>query len=74
MCLSLQRDISFLDIAEAILGRKANAHIVRLVLKIWRGMRTLAQIFAEANDDGILIADYCIFNPNRDRDCGGGIM
>ena len=63
-----------MDIAEAVIGRRSQAHIVRLVLTIWRALRTLAELFAEANDDGILIADYCIFNPHRERDCGGGVM
>jgi hypothetical protein len=35
-------------------------------------MRTLASLFAQANDDGILIAESCIFVPGRDKTCVGG--
>lgn len=35
-------------------------------------MRTLATLFAEANDDGILIADYCIYIPGKEKECVGG--
>lgn len=63
---------TFLDIAEALVGRQSGAHTVRTILSIWRGMRTLAELFAEANDDGILMADSCIFRPNQEKECSGG--
>ena len=47
---------------------------VRIILSIWEGLRTLAELFAEANDDGILIAGSCIFKPNQDRLCEGGAV
>jgi hypothetical protein len=35
-------------------------------------LRTVATLFAEANDDGILIAESCTFVPGRDKECMGG--
>ena len=56
------------------MGRSCGADTVRTILKIWRGLRTLAQLFAEANDDGLLIADSCIYKPNQKMQCEGGAM
>lgn len=37
-------------------------------------MRTLAELFGGANDDGILLAGSCIFKPNQKYICEGGAM
>ena len=69
-----KKKTTLLDVAEALVGRSCGADTVRTILKSWRGMRTLASLFAEANDDGILIAEKCTFNPNRDTECTGGAL
>jgi hypothetical protein len=48
---------TFLDIAEALVGPQSGAQTIRIVLAIWRGLRTLATLFASADADGILVAD-----------------
>ena len=37
-------------------------------------MRTLAEQFAEADNDGVLIAGSCIFKPSQDKQCEGGAL
>ena len=68
------KTVTILDIAEALVGRQSGAHTIRTILSIWRGMRTLAELFKESNDDGILMADTCVFKPNQARDCSGGAI
>ena len=55
-------------------GKSTGVTTVRIIITIWKGLRTLAELFAEANDDGILIADSCIFKPNQDKQCEGGAL
>ena len=51
---------------------------MRILLAIWRGLRTLAALFASADDDGILVADSCIFKPTEPftplSSCEGGAV
>lgn len=68
------KTITLLDIAEALLGPSSGADTVRLILSIWRAMRTIAQLFAESNDEGILVAESCIFKPKQDTECEGGAL
>ena len=48
---------TFLDIAEALVGPQSGAQTVRTILSIWRGLRSLALLFASSDADGILVAD-----------------
>jgi hypothetical protein len=66
------KTITLLDIAEVLVGKQSGVDKVRLVLKIYRAMKTLADIFAAANDDGILLASSCQFKPSQDLICQGG--
>jgi hypothetical protein len=65
---------TFLDVAEALVGPSCGADTVRTILNLWRGMRTLAKFFDDANDDGILLADSCIYKPGQERQCEGGAV
>ena len=69
-----QEKITFLDIAEALVGKSCGADTVRTILTIWKGLRTLAELFADANDDGLLVANSCIYKPNQEMQCEGGAM
>lgn len=51
---------------------RAGAKTVKAILDFWRGLRTLAEIFAEADNDGILLAESCIFKPKQSKQCIGG--
>jgi hypothetical protein len=68
------KEITFVDIAEALVGKDSGVDTVRQVLKLYRGMKTLAEIFASTNDDGILLAESCQFKPSSRTkiDCTGG--
>ena len=68
------KTITLLDIAEALWGPSSGADTVRLILSIWRAMRTIAQLFASSNEDGILLAESCTFKPGQDKLCVGGIV
>ena len=46
--------------------------VVRAILSIWRGLRSLAEIFASADEDGILVAGTCVFKPRQGMECSGG--
>ena len=69
-----QREVSILDVSEIFVGSSSGYRTIRTMLKIWKGMRSLAEAFGGANDDGILLAGSCIFKPNQDKQCKGGIM
>lgn len=66
--------ITLLDIAEILVGKQSGVDTVRSVLKVYRAMKTLAKIFAAANDDGILLADSCQFKPSQTVLCKGGAV
>lgn len=65
--------INLLDIAETFLGKECGAPTVRIVLGIWRGMQSLAKLFASADEDGILLARECLFKASGMRCYGGAI-
>lgn len=67
------KKITFLDMAEAFVGEASGADTVRKVLKIYKGMQAVATTFANANEDGILLAASCEFKPGKDADCTGGV-
>lgn len=69
-----QKTTTFLDIAQVLVGDQSGHKTVRAILSIWRGLRTLATLFEEANDDGILLAGSCIFKPKQARICIGGTV
>ena len=54
---ALGEDITVLDIAETFMGRSSGVTTIRVILALWRSMRTLAQLFNESNEDGVLIAE-----------------
>ena len=66
--------MTFLDLAEIFVGKSTGVTAVRIIISLWKALRTLAELFAEANDDGILIVESCIFKPNRDKQCEGGAL
>ena len=68
------KEITILDIAEIFVGGSTGITTVRVILSLWRAMRTIAQLFAESNDEGILVAESCIFKPKQDTECEGGAL
>lgn len=57
------------------MGASSGVDTVRSLLALWRGMRTLASFFAvDTNDDGMLLADSCVFKPSQPRQCEGGVV
>ena len=52
-----QKKVTVLDIAETFRGRSSGVTTVRVILAMWRSMRTLAEQFNDSNDDGVLLAD-----------------
>lgn len=52
-----QKKVTVLDIAETFRGRSSGVTTVRVILALWRSMRTLAEQFNDSNDDGVLLAD-----------------
>jgi hypothetical protein len=68
------KTITFLDIAESLVGKQSGVDTVRTVINIYKAMKALAEIFAEANADGILLAEYCRFKPSQAMVCVGGVM
>ena len=69
-----QRKVSILDVSEVFVGTSSGYRTVRKMLEIWEKMRSLAEAFGGATDDGILLAGSCIFKPFQDKQCEGGAM
>lgn len=70
---NLQETVTFLDIAEALVGESSGAETVRVIIAIYKTLKTLSELFESSNEDGILIAGNCIFKPNQERQCEGGL-
>ena len=65
--------INMLDVAETFVGKESGAPAVRVILGIWRGLQKLTEVFASADEDGILLASHCTFKPYQDMTCTGGV-
>ena len=68
-----KRDVTVLDFADILVGPGSGVESVRTILKIYRSLKTIAQLFKSAADDGILLAEYCQFIPGQAVLCTGGL-
>jgi len=64
------RKITVLDIAEIFVGKESGVDTVRLVLKIYRSIVELSNLFQAG---GILLAERCEFRPGLKSRCEGGL-
>ena len=65
-------DIAILDIAEIFQPQNSGVKTARTFLKFYRGLKQLSETFGEADEDGIVLADYCQFKPGQGLKCSGG--
>lgn len=67
------RDVTVLDFADILVGPGSGVESVRTIVKVYKSLKTIAQLFESASDDGILLAEYCQFIPGQAVLCTGGL-